>query len=130
MAHLGLGRFLLVGQAYGGFGAFRYALDNPETLRALVVTNSMGGIREIAAERASVVAGRSVEERELGDSYRAANPEGVRRWLAIEHGNDRRRRGSSFDSRSRSNASKACACRPSWSAARRTSSRRRPRCAA
>ena len=88
VAHLGLGRFLLVGQAYGGFGAFEYALDNPETLRALVVTNSMGGIREIAAERASVVAGRSVEERELGDSYRAANPEGVRRWLAIEHGND------------------------------------------
>ncbi|HWO72202.1 MAG TPA: alpha/beta hydrolase [Dehalococcoidia bacterium] len=88
--HLALGPFFLVAQAYGGFGAFEFALDNPHALRALVVSTSFGGLSdpEFTALRARYVPAdvslRPVEERELGATYRATNPEGVRRFLAME----------------------------------------------
>jgi len=87
---LGLGPFFLVAQAYGGFGAFEFAADNTRSLRALVVSTSFGGISdpEFTALRDRLVPAdvrtRPVEERELGATYRAANPEGVRRFLAME----------------------------------------------
>jgi 2-succinyl-6-hydroxy-2,4-cyclohexadiene-1-carboxylate synthase len=46
----------------------------------------MGGIQDQGFEdrRARLVAETTLEGRELGASYRAANPEGVRRFMAIE----------------------------------------------
>ena len=91
-ARLGLDRFYLLGTAYGGFGAIEYALDNPESLKALVISTSFGGISDpdFAAFRAQHVrpdlATMPTLEKELGASYRAANPEGVRRFEAMEQG--------------------------------------------
>ena len=89
---LGLPPFYLLGTAFGGFGAIEYALDNPDSLKALVVSTSFGGLTdpEFAAFRAKHVrpdlASLPTEEKELGASYRAANPEGVRRFHAMEQG--------------------------------------------
>jgi pimeloyl-ACP methyl ester carboxylesterase len=87
---LGLPPFCLVAQAYGGFGALEFAIDQPERLRALVVSTGFGGLTEpeFTALRARYVAAevsrRPVEERELGATYRRENPSGVRRFLAME----------------------------------------------
>jgi pimeloyl-ACP methyl ester carboxylesterase len=92
---LGLAPSFLVAQAYGGFGAFEFALDNPDAVRALVVSTSFGGLTdpEFTALRARYVpdgvAALPVEERELGATYRAANPDGVQRFLAMERGSYR-----------------------------------------
>jgi pimeloyl-ACP methyl ester carboxylesterase len=92
VAHLGLPPFFLLGTAFGGFGAIEYALDNPETLKALVVSTSFGGITdpEFAAFRAARVrpdlATLPTVEKELGASYRASNPEGVRQFHEMEQG--------------------------------------------
>jgi len=94
-AKLGLTSFNLLGTAYGGFGAIEYALDNPGTLKALVISTSFGGLTdpEFAAFRASHVrpdlATLPTVEKELGASFRAANPEGVARFLEMEHGSYR-----------------------------------------
>lgn len=88
---LGLDEVCLVAQAAGGFGAFEFAVESPRRVRALVVANSFGGItdpeyqqrrRELAPEG---VSSWPREERELGRSYRAVNPEGVRLFVEMEH---------------------------------------------
>ncbi|HEX5368135.1 MAG TPA: alpha/beta hydrolase [Dehalococcoidia bacterium] len=87
---LAMPQFFLVAQAYGGFGALEYALDNPATLRGLVVSTSFGGLSdsEFTAMRARHIradlSSLPVEQRELGASYLASNPEGVKRFLAME----------------------------------------------
>jgi 3-oxoadipate enol-lactonase len=87
---LKLPRFCLLGTAYGAFGAIEYALDNPDSLRALVISTSFGGLTDpvFTAIRAQHVRPDLREiptvERELGDTYRASNPEGVRRWREME----------------------------------------------
>jgi pimeloyl-ACP methyl ester carboxylesterase len=84
--------FYLVATAYGGFGAIEFALDNPEKLRALVLSTSFGGLTDpgFTAFRNQHVrpdlASLPTVEKELGASYRAANPDGVRRFEAMEHG--------------------------------------------
>ena len=88
--HLGIDRFHLVATAGGGFVALDYALSFPEELRSLVVANSIGGMQDDDY----VALGRQLrppqfdalppELRELGPSYRAANPEGTRRWIELE----------------------------------------------
>ena len=89
---LAIAPFCLVATAYGGFGALEFALDNPEKLRALVVSTSFGGLTdpEFTAMRAKHIRPDlnelSTVEKELGHSYRAANPEGVARFEAMEHG--------------------------------------------
>jgi len=89
---LALPPFCLVATAYGGFGALEFALDNPTKLRALVVSTSFGGLTdpEFTAMRAKHIRpdlnDLPTVEKELGDSYRAANPDGVRRFEAMEHG--------------------------------------------
>jgi pimeloyl-ACP methyl ester carboxylesterase len=89
---LDLPPFYLLGTAFGGFGAIEYTLDNPSMLKALVVSTSFGGLTdpEFAAFRAKHVrpdlASLPTEEKELGDSYRASNPEGVRRFHEMEQG--------------------------------------------
>ena len=90
--HLGLDRFHVVATAAGGIGALDYAVTHPERLRSLVVANSIGGVQdpeylEVQHRlRPPEIQGLPVELRELGPSYRGLDPEGTRRWLAIEHG--------------------------------------------
>jgi pimeloyl-ACP methyl ester carboxylesterase len=89
--HLRIDRFHLVGTAAGGFVAWDYALSFPQRLRSLVVANSIGGVQD----EDYLEMGRRIrpaqfnalppEFRELGPSYRVANPEGTRRWMELEH---------------------------------------------
>ncbi len=89
-AHLHLERFHLVGTAAGGIVAVDYALSYPQRLRSLVIANSIVGVQDEdyvemtrrlrpAPEFNAIPA----EIRELGPSYRAANPEGTRRWKEL-----------------------------------------------
>jgi pimeloyl-ACP methyl ester carboxylesterase len=89
---LGLSRFHLVGTAAGGIVALDYALSFSSRLRSLVVANSIGGVQDpdyLEMSRrlrpSPQFEALPVEFRELGPSYRADNPGGVARWLALEH---------------------------------------------
>jgi pimeloyl-ACP methyl ester carboxylesterase len=90
--HLGLDRFHIVATAAGGIGGLDYAVEHSERVRSLVVANSIGGVQD----EEYVALGRRIRPspqfealpadfRELGPSYRAANPEGTRRWNELEH---------------------------------------------
>jgi pimeloyl-ACP methyl ester carboxylesterase len=91
MDHLKIDRFHLLGTAAGGFVAVDYALAFPRRLRSLIVANSIGGVQD----EEYLALGRRIrppafnalppDVRELGPSYRAASPEGTRRWLELEH---------------------------------------------
>jgi pimeloyl-ACP methyl ester carboxylesterase len=88
---LDLRPFFLAGTAYGGFGALEFAVDHPEMLRGLVLSTSFGGLTdpEYTAIRTAHVpsdlASWPTVEKELGKTYRAANPEGTARFLEMEH---------------------------------------------
>ena len=91
MNHLGIDRFHLVGTAGGGFVALDYALSFPDRLRSLVVASSIGGVQDeefLALNRRLRPSPQfetlPPEIREVGPSYRAANPEGTRRWVELE----------------------------------------------
>jgi pimeloyl-ACP methyl ester carboxylesterase len=90
MKFLKIDRFDLVGTAGGGFVAMDYALSFPEQLRCLVIANSIGGVQD----EEYLALGRYLrppqfdalppELREVGPSYRAANPNGTKRWIELE----------------------------------------------
>ncbi len=90
MDRLGVDRFHLLGTAAGGIASLDFALSFPRRLRSLVVANSIGG----AQDEDYLALGRRLrppefdrlppELRELGPSYRAADPEGTRRWVELE----------------------------------------------
>jgi pimeloyl-ACP methyl ester carboxylesterase len=88
--HLKLDKFHLVGVAGGGFVAIDYAGWRPERLRSLVLAGSTGQFSE--PEMRDITARIEIPElrkqgavyREVGPSYRAADPGGVGRWIAIE----------------------------------------------
>jgi len=86
--YLDLKKFHLVGCAAGGGVAADYSFSHPERLLSIVVCSNAFGVRsgDIAA------AGKRIRPqdqwqhlprsfRELGPSYRAANPEGVKKWI-------------------------------------------------
>jgi pimeloyl-ACP methyl ester carboxylesterase len=90
VAHLNIGRFHLLGTAAGGGTAFQYALAHPAKVRSLIIANSHGNV----TDKDYIELGRRIrpspqfdelplEFRELGPSYRAAQPDGVARWLAL-----------------------------------------------
>lgn len=87
---LSVERVHLVGTAAGGIPALDYALSHPERVRSLVVANTIGGVQDEAylevqhRLRPAEIQNLPVELRELGPSYRGADPEGARRWLDIE----------------------------------------------
>jgi len=92
MDHLSIERFHLVGTAAGGIVSFDYALSFPRRLRSLVIANSIGGVQDedyLDLQRRlrpkPQFDALPSELRELGPAYRAANPEGVRRWKDLEH---------------------------------------------
>ena len=88
--HLALDRFHLIGVAGGCFAALDYASWRPERLCGLVVGAITGAIadKEIAdfIERIDIpdIRKQSAHYRELGPSYRGANPEGAMRWIEID----------------------------------------------
>ena len=91
MKYLKIDRFHLVATAGGGFVALDYALSFPEELRSLVIANSIGGVQDQEyldlgrRLRPPQFAALPPELREVGPSYRAANPDGTRRWIELEH---------------------------------------------
>ena len=88
--HLGLERCHLVATAAGGITGIDYALSHPERVRSLVAANTIGGVQD--AEYLEVQRRMRPPEiqnlperlRELGPSYRGADPEGTARWVEIE----------------------------------------------
>ena len=87
---LGIERFHLVGTAAGGIAAVDYALSFPLRLRALVIANSIVGVQDedyLQMTRrlrpSPQFEALPVEVRELGPSYRAANPAGAQRWKEL-----------------------------------------------
>jgi len=90
MKSLGIDRFHLLGTAGGGFVAFDYALSFPEQLRSIVVANSIGGMQdedylELGRRlRPPQFDAMPPDLRELGPSYRAADPDGTRHWVELE----------------------------------------------
>ena len=88
---LGLKRFHLLGTAAGGFLAPDFALSYPDRLLSLVIACSLGGITDSQYRATTArITGPDFYRmpssfRELGPSYRAACPEGVRRWEELEH---------------------------------------------
>jgi pimeloyl-ACP methyl ester carboxylesterase len=88
-AHLGIDRLHLVGTAAGGIVATDYALSFPDRLRSLVIANSLVGVQDEAyLEMGRRLRPKGFGEmppdfRELGPAYRASNPDGTARWLAL-----------------------------------------------
>ncbi len=88
--HLALDKFHLIGVAGGGFAVLDYAAWRPDRLRSLVVGASTGAIvdDEIADFIARIaipeIRKQSAHYREIGASYRGANPDGTRRWIEID----------------------------------------------
>ena len=87
---LGFARFFLLGSAAGGFHVPDFALSYPDRLRGIVIACSQGGAADPAFRAAiSRILPPGFSEmpasfRELGPSYRAADPQGMARWEALE----------------------------------------------
>lgn len=87
---LGLTRFHALGSAAGGGTMLDYAVARGERLLSLVVADSIGNMadadyrRRSSALRPAPFEQLPPDVRELGPSYRAADPGGVARWLALE----------------------------------------------
>ena len=90
-AFLGLKKFSLVASAAGGTIAVDYALSHPDRLEGLVIADNAAGVRDGEIAQAAVdirtkgFDDMPVEFRELGPSYRAANPVGARLWTELAH---------------------------------------------
>src|SRR5271154_1596653 len=88
--YLKLDRFHLLGVAGGGFAALDYAAWRREKLRSLVIAASTGKVadKEIAdfIARLEIPGLRKLPAvyREVGPSYRGANPDGTNRWIEID----------------------------------------------
>lgn len=88
--HLRVDRVHVIATAEGGAVAVDYALSFPERVRSLVLANSLGGVRDDDYRAlARSLRPRDFEElppelKELGPSYRAANPDGTARWIELE----------------------------------------------
>ena len=88
--HLHLDRFHVVGTAAGGIVATDYALSFAARLRSLVIANSIVGVQdeeylELGRRlRPKAFGDLPADFRELGPAYRAANPIGTERWVALE----------------------------------------------
>src|SRR5262245_7702754 len=89
--HLGLGRFHLLASAAGGSIASDFAFSYQSRLMSLTISSNSLGVRDGEIARAANFIrpqgwdDMPPEFRELGPSYRAANPEGVKAWVALEH---------------------------------------------
>jgi pimeloyl-ACP methyl ester carboxylesterase len=86
----GIGKFHLVASAAGGSIAADYAFSHPDRLLSLAISSNQFGVTdgEIFAAatriRPRIWDEIPVEFRELGPSYRGANPDGFRLWVELE----------------------------------------------
>lgn len=87
--YLGLDKFHVVSSAAGGSVAADYALSHPERLLSLTVSsNNLAAASGYIAEAAKTMHLKEWDDlprwfRELGPSYRGANPEGVAKWTEL-----------------------------------------------
>lgn len=88
--HLEIERCHVLGTAAGGGAALQFALAHPSRIRSLIVANSIGFVLDreyldmsARIRPASHFNDLPLEFRELGPSYRASDPDGVARWLAL-----------------------------------------------
>ena len=88
---LRLEKFHLVSSAAGGSVAADYALSHPERLLSLTVSsNNLAAANGYIAEAAAKIRIKEWDDlprwfRELGPSYRAANPAGVQKWIELNN---------------------------------------------
>ena len=88
---LRLEKFHLVGVAGGGFAALDYAAWKPARLRGLVAATTSAQLAEPEIDafrlRIEFAGFRQLppHHREIGPSYRGGEPEGVARWMQIDH---------------------------------------------
>ena len=79
-------KFHLLGSAAGGSVAADYALSHPQRLLSLIVSsNNLAAAEGYIAENAASIRTKEWDDlprwfRELGPSYRAANPKGTKKW--------------------------------------------------
>ena len=109
MDHLRVDRFHIVGTAAGGIVALDFAVSFPQRLRSLVLANSIGGVQDPEylelgnrLRPAPQFNALPPEFRELGPSYRAANPAAPnvgRSWSARIEARDRRSPAQTMRSR-------------------------------
>ena len=89
MNYLKVEKFHAVGNALGGYIGLDVALSHPERVRSLVLACSMMGISEptftatLQSLRPKAFESLPMEVKELGPSYRAANPAGVAEWKRL-----------------------------------------------
>jgi pimeloyl-ACP methyl ester carboxylesterase len=87
----GLGKVHIVSSAAGGSVAADYALSHPERLLSLTVSsNNLAATKGYIAETAAMIKLKEWDDlprwfRELGPSYRGANPAGVAKWTELNH---------------------------------------------
>jgi pimeloyl-ACP methyl ester carboxylesterase len=85
---LKLGRFHLLGSAQGGSIASDYAFSHPERLLSLTISSNQFGVTDgdiaAAAQRIRLRDQIPIDVMELGPSFRARNPDGVRQWIDLE----------------------------------------------
>ena len=87
--YLGLERFHIVSSAAGGSVAADFALSHPERLLSLTVSsNNLAAASGYIADTAAKIRTKEWDDlprwfRELGPSYRAANPVGVAKWTEL-----------------------------------------------
>ena len=88
---LGVKKFHAVASAAGGSVATDYAFSHPERLLSLTVSsNNLAARNSYIAETATRIRPKETETlprwySELGPSYRAANPDGVQKWIELNH---------------------------------------------
>ena len=89
MRYLKVEKFHIVGNALGGYIGLDVAISHPERVLSLVLACSMMGIAEpeytrtLQSLRPKAFGDLPVELKELGPSYRAANPSGVAAWKKL-----------------------------------------------
>ncbi|MCX6024166.1 MAG: alpha/beta hydrolase [Chloroflexi bacterium] len=88
MEHLGIERFLLVGQSMGGFTSLAFARAYPERVRALVLADTTGGLHYEDPVLLRLMddnrpADFALTRNPVGVVYRTRNPQGAARYVAI-----------------------------------------------
>lgn len=100
MDHLRVARAHLVGVAAGGGVVLEHVLAHSQRVVSVTIANSIGNVQDPdylamgRRMRPPEFDRLPLELRELGPSYRAANPEGVRRWLELSTSGQQRPPGA------------------------------------
>jgi pimeloyl-ACP methyl ester carboxylesterase len=89
--HLGIDKVHMVGCAAGGVTSINFALENPDRILSLVLSGTvlLPDEEEFRDMRSRIMVprdhGATTAYMEIGPSYRAGNPDGVKAWAKLEH---------------------------------------------